>query len=74
LGTAVAVPVAKINLMREPGDAGYARVRPTYVRGGSPRLILQPRNTSEVVFRQNLPITPDAKQDTCIIATKMDHR
>jgi hypothetical protein len=33
----------------ELGDAGYARVRSTFLRGGSPGLVLQPRNTSEVV-------------------------
>lgn len=45
----------------EPSDAGYARVRSTYLRGGSPGLVLQPRNTSEVVdalaFARAQPVT-----------------
>jgi FAD/FMN-containing dehydrogenase len=45
----------------EPGDARYARVRSTYLRGGSPGLVLQPRNTSEVVdalaFARAQPVT-----------------
>ena len=32
----------------EPGDAGYARVRSTYLRGGSPGLVLQPGTAEEV--------------------------
>ncbi len=32
----------------EPGDAGYARVRSTYMRGGSPGLVLQPADAGEV--------------------------
>ncbi|MEH1123033.1 LLM class flavin-dependent oxidoreductase [Micromonospora sp. CPCC 206061] len=33
----------------EPGDIGYARVRSTYLRGGSPGLVLRPRDTAQVV-------------------------
>jgi alkanesulfonate monooxygenase SsuD/methylene tetrahydromethanopterin reductase-like flavin-dependent oxidoreductase (luciferase family) len=33
----------------EPGDAGYSRVKSTYIRGGSPGLVLQVKNTDEVV-------------------------
>ena len=32
----------------EPGDAGYARLRSNYMRGGSPGLILMPGTTEEV--------------------------
>jgi alkanesulfonate monooxygenase SsuD/methylene tetrahydromethanopterin reductase-like flavin-dependent oxidoreductase (luciferase family) len=32
----------------EPGDFGYARVRSTYMRGGSPGLVLQPRDVEQV--------------------------
>ncbi len=33
----------------EPGDFAYAKVRSTYMRGGAPGLVLQPRNVDEVV-------------------------
>jgi alkanesulfonate monooxygenase SsuD/methylene tetrahydromethanopterin reductase-like flavin-dependent oxidoreductase (luciferase family)/FAD/FMN-containing dehydrogenase len=33
----------------EPGDFGYGRVRSTYMRGGSPGLVLQPRDVAQVV-------------------------
>jgi FAD/FMN-containing dehydrogenase len=32
----------------EPGDAGYSRVRATYMRGGSPGIVLRPTTTTEV--------------------------
>lgn len=32
----------------EPGDVGYSRVKSTYLRGGSPGLVLQVKNTEEV--------------------------
>ncbi|MDV3220978.1 LLM class flavin-dependent oxidoreductase [Intrasporangium sp.] len=32
----------------EPGDAAYARHRSTYLRGGSPGLVLRPRDVGEV--------------------------
>jgi alkanesulfonate monooxygenase SsuD/methylene tetrahydromethanopterin reductase-like flavin-dependent oxidoreductase (luciferase family)/FAD/FMN-containing dehydrogenase len=34
----------------EPGDNAYAKVRSTYMRGGSPGLVLRPANTAEVVL------------------------
>ncbi|GAA4368743.1 LLM class flavin-dependent oxidoreductase [Agromyces bauzanensis] len=34
----------------EPGDAGYTRVRSTYLRGGSPGLVLRPRTPEEVAL------------------------
>src|SRR5690606_40987513 len=33
----------------EPGDAAYAGVRSNYLRGGSPALVLRPRDTAAVV-------------------------
>jgi alkanesulfonate monooxygenase SsuD/methylene tetrahydromethanopterin reductase-like flavin-dependent oxidoreductase (luciferase family)/FAD/FMN-containing dehydrogenase len=33
----------------EPGDRGYARVRSTYLRTGSPGLVIRPRDAGEVV-------------------------
>ncbi|CAN5606284.1 hypothetical protein BH09CHL1_BH09CHL1_29570 [soil metagenome] len=33
----------------EPGDSRFASVRSTYMRGGSPGLVLRPNNTAEVV-------------------------
>lgn len=33
----------------EPGDVGYGDVRSTYMRGGSPGLVLRPRTVPEVV-------------------------
>ena len=33
----------------EPGDKAYAKVRSTYIRSGSPGLVLQPRSAEEVV-------------------------
>ena len=32
----------------EPGDAGYARVKSTYMRGGAPGLVLRPGDADEV--------------------------
>lgn len=32
----------------EPGDAGYARVKSTYMRGGAPGLVLRPGDAAEV--------------------------
>ena len=39
-----AVPVTAI----EPGDKSYKKVRSTYIRSGSPGLVLQPRDAGEV--------------------------
>ncbi|WP_240669777.1 LLM class flavin-dependent oxidoreductase [Actinoplanes solisilvae] len=33
----------------EPGDFGYAKVRSTYMRGGAPGLVIQPRDVEQVV-------------------------
>ena len=43
------VPASLADAVIEPGDAGYSRVESTYARGGSPGLVLQVRNTDEVV-------------------------
>lgn len=43
-----AVPEALAAKAIEPGDAGYARVKSTYMRGGSPGLVLQPVIADEV--------------------------
>jgi FAD/FMN-containing dehydrogenase len=44
----------------EPGDLGYARVRSTYMRGGSPGLVLQLNSTADVVealrFARSQPV------------------
>jgi hypothetical protein len=44
-----AVPESLAAHAVEPGDVDYARVRSNYLRGGSPGLVLRPRNTAEVV-------------------------
>ncbi len=43
------VPPALADAAVEPGDAAYATVRSTYLRGGSPGLVLRPGSTEEVV-------------------------
>lgn len=43
-----AVPESLAGTAIEPGDAGYARVRSTYLRGGSPGLVLRPGTPGEV--------------------------
>jgi alkanesulfonate monooxygenase SsuD/methylene tetrahydromethanopterin reductase-like flavin-dependent oxidoreductase (luciferase family)/FAD/FMN-containing dehydrogenase len=43
------VPVSLRAAAVEPGDSGYARVRSTYMRGGSPGLVLRAGSTAEVV-------------------------
>ncbi|MFI5938406.1 LLM class flavin-dependent oxidoreductase [Actinoplanes sp. NPDC051494] len=43
------LPAALAGTAVEPGDLDYARVRSTYMRGGSPGLVLRPRDTAEVV-------------------------
>ncbi|WP_043625624.1 LLM class flavin-dependent oxidoreductase [Nonomuraea candida] len=43
-----AVPAALAGTAIEPGDAGFARVRSTYMRGGSPGLVLRPGTPEEV--------------------------
>jgi alkanesulfonate monooxygenase SsuD/methylene tetrahydromethanopterin reductase-like flavin-dependent oxidoreductase (luciferase family)/FAD/FMN-containing dehydrogenase len=43
-----ALPLSLAAAAVEPGDSGYARVRSTYIRGGSPGLVLRPGTVSEV--------------------------
>ncbi|WP_127791841.1 LLM class flavin-dependent oxidoreductase [Agromyces sp. LHK192] len=43
------VPASLAASVIEPGDAGYSRVSSTYMRGGSPGIVLQPTSTAEVV-------------------------
>ncbi|MFG2078481.1 LLM class flavin-dependent oxidoreductase [Nonomuraea maritima] len=43
-----AVPASLAATAVEPGDAGYARVRSTYLRGGAPGLVLRPGTPAEV--------------------------
>jgi FAD/FMN-containing dehydrogenase len=42
------LPASLAGAAIEPGDAGYAAVRSTYLRGGSPGLVLRPRTVDEV--------------------------
>ncbi|WP_454051348.1 LLM class flavin-dependent oxidoreductase [Cellulomonas sp. Marseille-Q8402] len=44
-----AVPASLAAAAVEPGDAGYAAVRSTYMRGGRPGLVLRPADTAQVV-------------------------
>ena len=44
-----AIPASLAEHAVEPGDLDYARVRSTYMRGGSPGVVLRPRSTAEVV-------------------------
>jgi alkanesulfonate monooxygenase SsuD/methylene tetrahydromethanopterin reductase-like flavin-dependent oxidoreductase (luciferase family)/FAD/FMN-containing dehydrogenase len=44
-----AVPASLAAQAVEPGDAGYSRVRSTYMRGGSPGLVLRASSVPEVV-------------------------
>ncbi|MGW3353079.1 LLM class flavin-dependent oxidoreductase [Nonomuraea rubra] len=43
-----AIPAALTASAVEPGDAAFARVRSTYLRGGSPGLVLRPGTPDEV--------------------------
>ncbi|WP_167138174.1 LLM class flavin-dependent oxidoreductase [Diaminobutyricimonas sp. TR449] len=43
------LPAALADIAVEPGDTVYSRTRSTYLRGGSPGLVLQTRNTADVV-------------------------
>lgn len=43
------VPADLAEAAVEPGDAAYARVRSTYLRGGNPGLVLRPGTVEEVV-------------------------
>ena len=44
-----AIPAALEDIVVEPGDARYPRLRNTYMRGGEPGLVLLPRSVDEVV-------------------------
>lgn len=44
-----AIPESLIDAAIEPGDNAYARVKSTYMRGGSPGLVLPVQNTQQVV-------------------------
>lgn len=44
-----AVPASLAANAVEPGDAGFARVKSTYLRGGNPGLVLRPGTVDEVV-------------------------
>lgn len=43
------IPESLADSAVEPGDVDFPRVRSNYLRGGSPGLVLRPRNTTEVV-------------------------
>lgn len=43
------IPQSLVNTVTEPGDTGYAYVRSTYMRGGSPGIVFQVENTDQVV-------------------------
>lgn len=43
------VPDSLVDSVIEPGDPTYDRVRSTYLRGGTPGIVLEPRSTAEVV-------------------------
>lgn len=43
-----ALPASLADMAIEPGDASYARVRNTYLRGGAPGLVLQVRTPADV--------------------------
>ncbi|WP_022892340.1 LLM class flavin-dependent oxidoreductase [Agromyces subbeticus] len=43
-----AVPASLAAEAIEPGDAGYVRVKSTYMRGGSPGLVLRPADAAQV--------------------------
>jgi len=44
------IPAALRATAVEPGDNAYAKVRSTYMRGGSPGLVLRPATTAEVAL------------------------
>ncbi|MFL5659666.1 MAG: FAD-binding oxidoreductase [Ktedonobacteraceae bacterium] len=43
------VPASLADAVIEPEDASYARVKSTYMRGGSPGIVFQVKNTDQVV-------------------------
>ncbi len=44
------IPAALADVAIEPGDHAYARVKSTYMRGGSPGLVFRVKNTQQVVY------------------------
>ena len=44
------VPASLADTVIEPGDVGYAHVRSTYFRGGSPGIVFQVQNTEQVAL------------------------
>ncbi|MCO1593709.1 LLM class flavin-dependent oxidoreductase [Micromonospora sp. RHAY321] len=56
------VPATLASAAVEPGDARYSRVKSTYIRGGSPGLVLQVRDAAEVAdalaFAREHPALP----------------
>lgn len=43
------VPALLVDAVIEPGDVTYARVKSTYMRGGSPGIVFQVKNTDQVI-------------------------
>ncbi len=43
------VPASLTDAVIEPGDAGYGRVKSTYIRGGAPGIVFQVKDTDQVV-------------------------
>ena len=58
------IPASLAQTVIEPGDVGYARVKSTYMCGGSPGLVFQVRNTDEIraalAFARTQPDVPFA--------------
>jgi alkanesulfonate monooxygenase SsuD/methylene tetrahydromethanopterin reductase-like flavin-dependent oxidoreductase (luciferase family)/FAD/FMN-containing dehydrogenase len=54
-----AIPTALADAVIEPGDARYSRVRSTYMRGGSPGLVLQVVSVEQVVLALAFARTQD---------------
>jgi hypothetical protein len=44
------IPAVLADVAIEPGDNAYARVKSTYMRGGSPGLVFRVKNTQQVVY------------------------
>jgi FAD/FMN-containing dehydrogenase len=43
------IPVSLVDAVIEPGDTQYARVKSTYMRGGSPGIVFQVTDTDQIV-------------------------
>lgn len=43
------VPASLADAVIEPGDASYARVKSTYMRGGAPGIVFRVKNTDQIV-------------------------